>query len=86
MKTIDTKSLLLGVFATIAILSLTGSRMSETDDKITFASSPAAVGIYNKSTRMLYFYKGTMGGMGIQETPSNVYEVTNGGALLVKRN
>lgn len=81
MKTIDIKSLFLGVLASLLIVTLTSSK-SEEGDNIEFATASAGVGIYNKNTRTLYVYKLTFGGAGLQEKPVNTYKVSEDGSHL----
>jgi hypothetical protein len=85
MKTIDTKSLLLGAIATCLVFLLSSGKMPEQNDNISFVSSPTGVGIYNKTTRTIYLYKLTFGGLGLVEKPSNIYEVMNEGSSLTKK-
>ena len=85
MKTIDTKSLLLGVLATSLVLTLTSGKVSENDDNIGFVSSPTGVGIYNKTTKTIYLYRVNSMSVGIKETPENIYKVAEDGSGLTKK-
>ena len=85
MKTIDTKSLLLGVLAASLILTLTSGKVIENNDNIDFLGTPYTVGIYNKSTKTIYVYEIKMGGKKIEEKPSLVYKLAEDGSSLTKR-
>jgi hypothetical protein len=85
MKTIDTKSLLLGVLATSLVLTLTSGKTIETDDNFEFFSLPISVGIYNKTTKTIYLYTTNSQGKGMDETPSRIYKIAEDGSNLTKK-
>ena len=85
MKTIDTKSLLLGILATTLLLTLTSGKTSENDFSFQLFATPAHVGIYNNSTKTIYIYPYTMGVRGLEETPSKIYKVADDGSSLIKK-
>jgi hypothetical protein len=86
MKTIDTKSLLLGVLATVLVLTLTSSKSSEEkNDNFEFLSLPLSVGIYNKTTKTIYLYTTNSQGKGMDENPSRIYKVAEDGSSVTKK-
>lgn len=84
MKTIDTKSLLLGILVTSLILALTSAKSVE-NSNLTFFSLTTSVGIYNQSTKTIYTYGINGGGTGLNETPSRIYQVADDGSNLIKK-
>jgi hypothetical protein len=85
MKTIDTKSLLLGILATTLVLTLTSGKMSESNASFQFLATPATIGIYNNSTKTIYLYPFTFAGKGLEETPSRIYKVADDGSSITKK-
>ncbi len=85
MKTIDAKSLLLGILATTLVLTLTSAKMSENNDNFEFLATQTTVGIYNNSTKTIYLYPITFAGKGLEETPSRIYKVADDGSTLTKK-
>ena len=85
MKTVDTKSLLLGVLGSLLFISLSSSKNSEHENDMDFIGSPNSVGIYNKTTKTIYLYKVNSVGIGMQESPSAVYKVGDDGSRLIKK-
>ena len=85
MKTIDMKSLLLGVLATSLVLTLTSGKISENEDNIDFVASPSGVGIFNKGTRTLYMYRIGYGAASINQKPDHIYAVAEDGSGLTKK-
>jgi hypothetical protein len=85
MKTIDTKSLLLGVSATAIVLTLTSGKMSENDTSFQFIAGGATVGVYNNSTRTIYLYPITFGGKGLEEVPTRTYKLADDGSSLIRK-
>lgn len=84
MKTIDTKSMLLGILSTALILTLTSGKVIENVDNIDFVGTPYTVGIYNKSTKTIYIYEIKAGGRRIEEKPSLLYKLAEDGSSLKK--
>jgi hypothetical protein len=85
MKTIDTKSLLLGVFTTSLILLLTSSKAPE-NENLQFVGTPNGIAIFNNGTKTIYQYKGT-GMTGILDPkPYGVFKVTADGSSLTREN
>jgi len=85
MKTIDTKSLLLGILATSLVLTLTSGRTIETNDNFEFLATPASVGIFNKTTKTIYFYQTKSIGKGVNESPCCIYTVADDGSSLTQK-
>jgi hypothetical protein len=85
MKTIDTKSLLLGVLATSLVLFLTSGKVLDNNDNIDFVASPNGVGIFNKETKTIYLYKVNAMSVSLKETPDNIYIVAADGSFLTKK-
>jgi hypothetical protein len=85
MKTIDTKSLLLGVLATSLVLSLTSGKIIETNDNFQFLATPTSCGIYNKTTKTIYLYQANAMGKGMDESPSRIYKLADDGSSLTKK-
>jgi hypothetical protein len=85
MKTIDTKSLLIGILATVLFFSLTSWKTPQDENNIDFVASPLGVGIYNKVTKTIYMYETTGRGAGISQIPSNTYIVGSDGSYLTKK-
>jgi hypothetical protein len=85
MKTIDTKSLLLGVLATALVFTFISSKSLEGNNDIAFLTLPAGFGAYNKTTKIIYVYKAATMSVGIKETPPDVYKLAEDGSSLVKK-
>jgi hypothetical protein len=83
MKTIDTRSLLLGVLAAGLVLTLTSSKSSESSN-LSFAGYQYGFGLFNKTTNTFYIYKQSMPGS-MPERPSYVYKVADDGSSLTKQ-
>ena len=82
MKTIDTKSLLLGVGITILYLTLTSGKTSTENDNLMLSSVENRVVVFNKQTKILYTYPSNFGR--IAEKPFNSYQISNDGSSLTK--
>lgn len=82
MKTIDIKSLLLGVLATALMFTLTSSKNAE-DNTLSFAGYQYGFGLFNKTTNTFYIYKQSLPGS-MPEKPSYVYKVSDNGSSLTK--
>lgn len=85
MKTIDTKSLLLGILATTLVLTLISGKTSENNASFEFLTTQAAVGLCNNSTKTIYIYPITYGAKGLEENPSRIYKVADDGSSLTKK-
>ena len=78
MKTIDTKSLLLGVVATLLIFVLTSSKSSDDNNGLVFVPSAGGMGVYNPQSKMLYLYK--MWNLKINLEPSQILKPAEDGS------
>ena len=56
MKTIDTKSLLLGVGLTFLVLTLISGKLSEESDNLEVSEGNAVTTVFNKQTKTVYYY------------------------------
>ena len=83
MKTIDTKSLVLGILVTVLALTLTSSKGPE-NDNLSFAGYQYGFGLFNRSTHTFYIYKQSMSG-NMPEKPSCIYKVAEDGSGLTKK-
>jgi hypothetical protein len=81
MKTIDTKSLLLGIFATILVFTLTSGKSSESSN-LNVSVHQFAILIHNKTTNTIYSYNKNFG---FPEKPSVVYTIAEDGSSLVHK-
>ncbi len=84
MKTIDTKSLLLGVLATVLVLTLTSGRTKDEENNLVITSRDRGLVVFNKQTMTIYEFYSTFGG--ISKTPGNVYKISPDGSSLQKEN
>lgn len=82
MKSIETKSFILGVLATSLILVLTSSRSIESEN-LHFIGLPNGMAVINNSTKTLYQYKGSMSGV-LDEKPYHAYKLAEDGSKLTK--
>ena len=80
MKTLDTKSLILGACATLLIISLTSSKTTETSNNLETVGYPGGLGVFNKDTRMLYLYQYRISGL--SNKPEHTYFVASDGSNL----
>jgi hypothetical protein len=85
MKTIDTKSLLLGVLATALFLTLTSGKTNESDTNFQFFTTASAVGIYNNTTKTIYTYGINGMGKGLDESPSRIFKIADDGSSLTRK-
>lgn len=62
MKTIDTKSLLLGLCLAFLFLSLTSGKRSEDDSNLKVSSGNGVTTVFNTQTKTIYGYYSNMKG------------------------
>lgn len=79
MKTIDTKSLLLGAILSILVLTLTSGKTSSDNNEIQIFTKELYTYIFNKQTNTIYQYGKTFKGL-ITETPEITYKVAADGS------
>lgn len=80
MKSIDLKSLLIGVLATALVVTLMSNHVPEIEKKTELISSPAGLYIYNKETNMLHVYSMFMNKLNTR--PIAVYTIAEDGSSL----
>jgi len=79
MKTLDLKSLSLGVIVTLLFFGLTSSKSANDDNNIEVIPATPQFGLYNKSTRKVYIYNWSAVGK-ISEEPRFVYQIAPDGS------
>lgn len=86
MKTIDRKSLLLGILATVLFFLLSSSKSGNTENDLQLFGTPEGISIYNKSLKTIFYYK--IGGFGmathVKSDPYAVYKISEDGSGLTK--
>jgi hypothetical protein len=81
MKTIDTKSMLLGVLATLLVITLTGGKSSDEEGDLQIFSRESRINVFNKKTKILYEYLPTFKGK-YPEKPELIYKVSVDGSTI----
>ena len=82
MKTINLKSLLLGVVAAFLIIIMLSARAPEPTSNFEFVATHSGVGIYNKDTKTLYMYVGVGMAGALSTKPPIMYKVADDGASI----
>jgi len=82
MKTIDTKSLLLGACLTALTFILTSSKTSSEESNIELYTRLSWTYVYNKQTKILYQYGCNGTQRKIDEKPECLYKVAADGSSL----
>ncbi len=80
MKTIDTNSLLLGVFFSLSVLGLISWKSDHKNEDLEFVPVSVGTGIYNKQTHTLYVYNALNNKF--SPTPTSTYKVASDGSNL----
>ena len=81
MKTIDTKSLLLGVCITLLFLTLTSGKNAAEDNVLKVFARDKFLEIYNPSTNTLYEYGSAFVGVKTGN-PINTYKIAGDGSTV----
>ena len=81
MKTIDTRSLLLGAALSVLFLTLTSSKTSSDIDDLEIFARGATVDVFNKKTNTIYEYDFNMKGK-ISNTPLRTYKISTDGSSI----
>jgi hypothetical protein len=81
MKTIDLKSLSVGVCATLIFFALTSGKVSDEDNNIEVVPASPQLGLFNKQTKKLYIYNFSAVGK-ISEEPRYTYQVSSDGSSI----
>jgi hypothetical protein len=81
MKTIDTKSLLLGATLSVLFLTLTSSKTSSDNSDLEIFTRGNVVDVFNKQTNTIYEYPNTIKGK-ISDKPINIYKVAADGSSI----
>lgn len=79
MKTIDTKSVLLGVCATLLLITLTSGKTENTGNNLDCMYNPSTgITIFNRETKTAYSYG--IGNKGIVSEPGRIFKFSNDGS------
>jgi len=81
MKTIDTKSVLLGATLSLVLLTLTSGKTSSDNSDLQIFTRGERTSFFNKQTKTIYEYNRTFKGL-ITETPENTYKVAEDGSSI----
>lgn len=85
MKTIDTKSLLIGAGITFLFLTLTSGKLAEEDNNIKVFSREGFLEIYNPRTNTLYEYTPGIGARTRDGEPGTTYKIAADGSSVKKQ-
>ncbi|MEX1192052.1 MAG: hypothetical protein WED10_08890 [Brumimicrobium sp.] len=83
MKTIDMKSLIIGMLITGMSIALMSNSPQEKTSTLTLSNSPNGIIIYNEDTRQLFKYDIHMGNISV--SPGKTYVVSPDGSSLSKK-
>jgi hypothetical protein len=86
MKTINTKSLLLGILATVLVFTLTSGKSSESGN-LNVSVHQFSLFVHNKTTNTLYSYavRSSFTGGGFPEKPTAIYTLGDDGSSLARK-
>ena len=84
MKTIDTKSLLLGVTLSVLFLSLTSGKTSADNNDLQFFVTAGGLNVFNKQTNTIYEYQCSIYGQIKDKPPVNIYKVGADGSSITQ--
>lgn len=82
MKTIDKKSLLVGICASLLILTLTSGKSTDEPGQLQLSSNMDQLLVFNPKTKTLYEYKLKV--KGYDNAPNRTYKVSEDGSALTK--
>lgn len=81
MKTIDTKSLVLGLCITFLFLTLTSGKKIEESNNLEVSEGNGITAVFNKQTRTIYYYYKNMNGRP-HDKPDRIAKVSADGSSL----
>jgi hypothetical protein len=80
MKTIDTKSLILGAALSVLFLALTSSKTSSDNSNLEIFSRGGGLDVFNRQSNTIYEYYGTV--KGVRDKPDNIYVIAADGSSI----
>jgi hypothetical protein len=81
MKTIDIKSVFLGIIITTGIIVLISGKSQVVEDEFQIVPTSLGFNVYNKKTKLLYQY--IHAGTKLRSKPENIYKIAPDGSEII---